>query len=143
MIADDDTPVTGGGDVSQVLTRISAQLDGISAQMQRIEDEELPGLEKRGEANRQLILRAIYAFGIIAALVVAAGAYTLARQDAKQARATCVSANQLRAEDLRDVQELIQYVRVTASHPSSPATRAEAARLLSRYRVKDQPRPCS
>lgn len=88
MIADDN-PLRGGED--QILHRISAQLDGISGQMQQLQEQqdaqeqEIQATEdrsaERSQGTRRLILRCVFAFGIILALVVAGFAWGLAMRD--------------------------------------------------------------
>jgi len=151
LIADDEPATAGGGERDLVLQRISAQLDGISAK--------LPVMERR--ESRLIFWTRIIVVIIVAALVVAyvlgflawrhgeqrinaqtAQIARLEKRDAALVRANCETGNEVRAEDLKIQREFIEFVRVTGTDPASPAVRAEAARLLAGFQVKDRQRRC-
>jgi len=149
-----DVPA-GGQDVPGLLASIDARLASIGGELARLEDEEIPGVERRSAdqaaENRRLTWRIAVVLALAAALAISALAWWNVRQDAGHnaqqdaqerqvaaiARGNCIAANQTRAADLAAEERLIP-----AALGATREGRAEAAVILAEFRAKDRPRPC-
>lgn len=153
MIA--DVPA-GGPDIPGLLASIDAKLGSIDAELARIEDEEIPAVEQRAEARESRLIfwgriaTVVVVTALVAAYVLGYLAWhqsitritRLEQANAAHVRSACITANQVRADDLAAEEVFTRYVRDTASDPGSPAVRAEAERILALFRAKDRQRPC-
>lgn len=140
MMIDGDGYAAGRAD-GDVLRRISAQLDGIGAHLEAIEDREIPELEQRW---KQRLRRAIIYVALVVALglsvVVWLSSRVNAAQNAQEARfglANCRAVNQARADDL-----VAEKMLVAAVLSGTPGDRAKGARILAVFTVKDRLRDC-